>query len=112
VLFGAGGRGSLSDLGLALLFLSASHGVSYQRNFIGRGEYRGVAFTTLFWQPYARVVIMHVTILAGGAWAQAKGSPVYALAVLVTLKTLLDLALHFRERRKFGGAAKAAAQGV
>ena len=101
VLFGARLRGVFSDLGLALLFLAASHGVSYRRNFIGRGEYQRVAFTTLFWQPYARVIIMHITILAGGAWAQAKGSPVYALVVLVTLKTLIDLALHLLERRKF-----------
>lgn len=104
VLFGAHMRGAFSDLGFALLFLAASHGVSFRRNFIGRGEYQHVAFTTLFWQPYQRVIIMHITILAGGAWAQAKGSPVYALLVLVTLKTLIDLSLHLLERRKFGGA--------
>jgi len=101
IMFGARMRGAFSELGLALLLLAFSHGVSYWRNFIGRGEYRRVAFTTLFWQPYARVVIMHITILAGGAWAQAKGSPVYALVVLVALKTLIDLALHLLERRKF-----------
>jgi hypothetical protein len=101
VLFGVRVHSAFSDLGLALLFLAASHGVSYRRNFIGRGEYRSAAFTTLFWQPYARVIVMHITILAGGAWAQAKGSPVYALAVLVALKTLIDLGLHLLERRKF-----------
>ena len=101
VMFGARPGIAFSELGLALLFLAVSHGVSYRRNFIGRGEYRNVAFTRLFWQPYKRVIIMHVTILAGGAWAAAKGSPVYALVVLVTLKTLIDLALHLWERRKF-----------
>jgi hypothetical protein len=101
VMFGAGFKGFLSELGMALLFLTVSHGVSYRRNFIGRGEYRQVAFTTLFWQPYSRVVVMHLTILVGGAWAQAKGSPVYALLVLVTLKTSIDLVLHLLERRKF-----------
>ena len=30
---------------------------------------------------------MHMSILLGGAWAQAKGSPIYALLVLVALKT-------------------------
>jgi len=101
VLFGARLRGAFYQLGLALLFLAVSHGVSYKRNFIGRGEYRRVAFTRLFWQPYQRVMVMHITIIAGGAWAAAKGSPVYALVVLVTLKTLIDLALHLWERRKF-----------
>lgn len=103
VMFGARFRGALSELGLALLFLAASHGVSYRRNFIGRGEYQRASFTQLFWQPYPRVIIMHVTILLGGAWAQAKGSPVYALLVLVILKTAIDLALHLVERRKFRG---------
>ncbi len=101
IMFGVRYRGVFSELGLALLFLTVSHGVSYWRNFIGRGEYQRVDFTTLFWQPYSRVVIMHLTILIGGAWAQAKGSPLYALLVLVTLKTAIDLALHLLERRKF-----------
>jgi hypothetical protein len=101
IMFGAGFKGFLSELGMALLFLTVSHGISYRRNFIGRGEYRQVAFTTLFWQPYSRVVVMHLTILVGGAWAQAKGSPVYALLVLVTMKTLIDLALHLLEHKKF-----------
>jgi hypothetical protein len=101
VMFGAKFKGIFSELGLALLFLTISHGISYRRNFIGRGEYQRAAFTRLFWQPYSRVIIMHMTILIGGTWAQSKGSPVYALLVLVTLKTLIDLALHLLERRKF-----------
>lgn len=101
VMFGAKFKGIFSELGLALLFLTVSHGISYRRNFIGRGEYQRIAFTSLFWQPYSRVIIMHMTILIGGTWAQSKGSPVYALLVLVALKTLIDLALHLLERKKF-----------
>jgi len=101
IMFGARFRGVFSELGLALLFLTVSHGISYWRNFIGRGEYERVSFVGLFWRPYPRVIIMHITILLGGAWAQAKGSPIYALLVLVFLKTAIDLALHLLERRKF-----------
>lgn len=101
IMFGARGHGTVTDLGMALAFLTVSHGVSYRRNFIGRGEYQRVSFVRLFWQPYPRVIVMHITILAGGAWAQAKGSPLYALLVLVALKTAIDLALHLLERRKF-----------
>ena len=101
VMFGAKFQGLFSELGLALLFLTVSHGVSYLRNFIGRNEYQRIAFTSLFWQPYKRVIVMHLTILLGGTWAQAKGSPVFALVVLVTLKTMIDLALHLLEHRKF-----------
>jgi hypothetical protein len=101
IMFGARWTGAPSQLALALLFLTVSHGVSYRRHFIGRGEYQHVAFTTLFWRPYGRVIVMHLTILGGGAWAQAKGSPVYALVVLVTLKTIIDLGFHYLEHRKF-----------
>ncbi len=90
-----------TELGLALLVLSASHGFSYRRNFIGRGEYLRVSFARLFWQPYARVVIMHLTIIVGGSLAASMGSPIGALLVLVGLKTLIDLAAHWLERRKF-----------
>lgn len=101
VMFGARFRGAFSELGPALVFLAVSHGISYRRNFIGRGEFQRVSFVRLFWQPYQRVIVMHLTILLGGAWAQTKGSPVYALLVLVTLKTVIDLSLHLLERRKF-----------
>ena len=89
------------DVGLALLVLLISHGYSYLHNFIGHGEYRNVAFTTLFWQPYVRVVIMHITILIGGVLAERYGSPVAALLVLVGLKTLIDLGAHWLEHKKF-----------
>lgn len=91
----------LRELGLALLFLAASHGVSYRRNFIGRGEYRQASFVSLFWQPYARIIVMHLVILVGGALAQAAGSPLPALLLLVGLKTLIDLGAHWLERKKF-----------
>lgn len=99
--FGAGFGGALKDLTKALPFLAASHGISYTKNFLGQGEYRKVSFAGLFMQPYKRVFVMHVTILLGGAWAQSKGSPLYALIVMIALKTLIDLACHLGEHRKF-----------
>ncbi len=100
VLFGPGMRLG-RELGLALLVLAASHGYSYRRNFIHGGEYRRASFARLFWQPYARIIVMHVTILAGGALAASMGSPLGALLVLVGLKTVIDLGAHWLERRKF-----------
>ena len=100
-IFSPGTGNVFSQLTLALLVLSASHGFSYRRNFIGRGEYLRVSFVTLFWQPYARVVIMHLTILVGGAVAAGMGSPIGALLVLIGLKTAIDLGTHWLERRRF-----------
>jgi len=88
------------DFLIAFALLILSHGISYRRHFIGGGEYRRVSFTQLFWQPYKRVIIMHLTILLGGAWAQAKGSPPLALAFMVVLKTGIDLLSHYLEHRK------------
>ncbi len=101
IMFGAGLRNGLNQVGLALLILTISHWISYRRNFIGRGEYLRVSFTTLFWQPYARVVVMHMTILFGGALAEHLGAPLGALLVLVGLKTLIDLFAHWLEHKKF-----------
>jgi hypothetical protein len=104
VMFSPGMRNLLAEMGLALLVLSLSHGYSYQRNFIGRGEYLNISFTRLFWQPYARVIVMHLTIIGGGALAAGLGSPLGTLLVLVGLKTLIDLVSHWLERKKFSEA--------
>lgn len=81
-------------LGLALLGLIASHIVSFVTNFIGRGEYKRFSLGQLLFQPYGRVVILHLTILGGGFLAQALGSPTWALVVLVVLKIIVDLGAH------------------
>jgi hypothetical protein len=99
--FGRQFEGSLRDLGIAALGLAVSHGISYRKNFIGGEEYKKVSFANLFWQPYSRIVIMHLTIIFGGALAGASGSPLPALILMVALKTLVDLASHLAERRKF-----------
>lgn len=100
-LFSPGRKESIAQLAMALLVLSISHGYSYRRNFIGRGEYLRASFVKLFWQPYARIIVMHVTIIAGGALAAAMGAPIGVLLVLVGLKTAFDLGAHWLERRKF-----------
>jgi hypothetical protein len=95
----------LSDQGLvlAVTFLFLSHGVSFIRNYLGRGEFRRTNVKTLWFAPYGRVIVMHVTILACGFLLDRYGSPVPALVALVALKTALDLWAHLRERQKLAG---------
>ena len=63
--------------------------------------------------PYARVVVMHVAIIAGGFLSMVFGSPAALLFVLVVLKTIIDVELHLREHKaKVALATPAGAQGM
>ncbi len=88
------------QLWLPVGVLAASHLFSFLWNYIGRGEYRLASAPELMTKPYARVVVLHLTILFGGFGVQALGSPLWALVLLVVLKTGIDLAAHLREHRK------------
>ena len=89
-------------LGLAVAAVAASHVFSFLWNYIGRGEFRRASLSELMEQPYRRVVLLHVVILAGGFAVAALGSPLWALVPLVVVKIALDLHAHVRERRKLG----------
>ncbi|KPK09262.1 MAG: hypothetical protein AMJ64_00800 [Betaproteobacteria bacterium SG8_39] len=91
-------------LWLAVGVLAASHLFSFFWNYIGRGEYRAASAPALMGKPYGRVVVLHLTIIFGGMGVQALGSPLWALVLLVVLKTGIDLAAHLREHR--GAAAR------
>ena len=94
--------GSFEPRGVAIaaaaLFLS--HGVSFFVNFLGKEEYRTVSPDQQMTEPYSRVVVLHVTILVGGFFADSLGAPLAALVLLILLKTAIDLLAHLREHRK------------
>lgn len=92
---------AFSNLLLAILCLFASHGISYAYNFIQNEEYRRVAYQDLFPQPYKRVVIMHITIVAGAGVALALEQPTIFLVFLVILKICTDILAHKKEHTKF-----------
>lgn len=91
-------------LGWAVLGLAVSHGVSFVSNYIRRGEYCRAEPNRLMVQPYARIFILHITILAGGFIMALLKAPVAGLIVLILLKTVVDLGSHVAERKKFAGA--------
>ena len=53
----------------------------------------------LMGQPYTRVVILHVAIIAGGVPIMLLGSPVPLLCILVLLKVGMDICLHMKEHK-------------
>jgi hypothetical protein len=93
-------------LAFPLLGLAVSHGISFFDNYLRGGEFRRTTVDKLMHQPYARIVVLHLTITAGGLLVEALGSPAIALALLVVLKTVVDLVAHRRERRKFAATAQ------
>ena len=93
-----------NHLGWAVLGLVISRGISFATNFIGHGEYKNVVAPMLMAQPYGRIIVLHIAIIGGGFLVMALHSPVLGLLLLVVLKTLLDLAGHLRERKKFSEA--------
>ena len=94
-----------AGLGYAVLALVASHGVSFFHNYLGGGEYSRVGLDRLMTRPYARVVVLHLTILGGGFLVLLLRSPLPALLVLIALKTAIDLRAHLAERQRFGVAS-------
>jgi hypothetical protein len=93
-------------LWLPVAALAASHLFSFLWNYVGRGEYRVASAASLMGKPYGRVVVLHLTILFGGFGVQALGSPLWALLLLVVLKTGIDLAAHVREHRNAAAPSK------
>lgn len=92
---------SFKSLLPALLALFTSHGVSMFIHFIKNKEYERVSFESLFFQPYKRVVIMHLTIIFGAWVATAFHLPSLVLVVLIFLKIVVDIFFHKKEHIKF-----------
>ncbi|MEO8228798.1 MAG: DUF6498-containing protein [Chloroflexota bacterium] len=100
---GGGGPGPLPSVWtilLAIVALIVSHGLSYRLNYIGRGEYLQTSAAKQMFAPYGRLVVLHITIIVGALAIGLTGAPAAAIVVLIVLKTVLDLGLHFAERRR------------
>ncbi|QYU67880.1 hypothetical protein J4558_23930 [Leptolyngbya sp. 15MV] len=82
-----------------LLALVASHGFSFVVNFLGGGEWRAATPRQLMSEPYARVVILHAVLIAGGGLVVIMGAPVMAVALLVVVKIGVDVVAHRRRHR-------------
>jgi hypothetical protein len=86
-----------------VLALLISHGISFFKNYIGNNEYRQAELTKIMFQPYGRVVILHITIIIGGFLSAFLGSPLIALLFLIVLKVSIDIITHLSEHRKYAG---------
>jgi hypothetical protein len=80
----------------ALGFL-ISHLFSFFVNFINKREYMGRAPNIQMARPYGRVMVMHVVIIFGAMLVTKMGSPIYALILLIVVKTVIDLRAHAKD---------------
>jgi hypothetical protein len=78
----------------AVIGLAVSHGVSFVENYILGQEYKTSSLKKLMHQPYQRIIVMHIAILAGGIFVMKLDSPLPLLIALVLLKIFFDLYLH------------------
>jgi hypothetical protein len=83
---------------LAATFIS--HGISFYVNFLRGREYQRTTVEQQMMAPYQRMVVLHVTLIAGGWIIMTVGTPVGALVVFVVLKTVVDALAHLRERHR------------
>jgi hypothetical protein len=85
---------------LALAGLVISHGVSFVVNFLGRGEWRRTDAKTEMSRPYPRLVVLHVTIILSAFVLTLLEPVALFVALLVLLKTGLDLHAHRSAHRR------------
>ena len=79
--------------------LFVSHGISFVQNYLMKKEYASLTIAKLMNQPYKRIVILHVAIIAGGVPIMMVGSPVPLMCILMLLKVCMDIYLHNKEHR-------------
>jgi hypothetical protein len=92
----------------ALLILMINHGISFYTNFIKNKEYEKVdmdnledkdSFSTkpIFKEFRNRILIVHLTILIGGALILLLNSNTYLILFMIVLKIIFDLSAHNEE---------------
>lgn len=92
-----------TPLALAAVVLAASHVISFFVNWLGGGEYNRFDIRQLMMMPYARIVVLHLTIIFGGFATMALDEPIWVVAILVLVKMAVDLKMHLREHRGHSG---------
>ena len=97
------GPGVLLDMAAGvrweLLALVISHGISFVVYWIFGNEAQNRSLGRQMMAPYGRIIVMHMTILAGGFAVMVLGQPAWVLVLFVVLKVAVDLAAHLREHR-------------
>ena len=91
-------RGGGPLLWTAISFV-ISHLISMLVNYYGKGEYLSAQAKDVMKLPYSRVLVMHITIIIGGFLVQKMDEPLFAVIMLIVIKTAIDWKAHLKEHR-------------
>jgi hypothetical protein len=91
----------LADLALPILGMLISHGTYFVQNYLRNGAYRVASINRLMMEPYARIVPMHVGLIAAGFFIAALGSPMPVVVALVLAKTGAEVTVSRNAMKKW-----------
>lgn len=101
----------LFSMGLLIIPLFISHGFSFFTNFLGKKEYEKITPNEAMFEPYPRIIVMHLAIIVGAFLSFAlillSKNPnagflnLGQAIMLVILKTTFDVFSHLKQHRKF-----------
>jgi NADH:ubiquinone oxidoreductase subunit 6 (subunit J) len=84
----------------AVLAMVVSHGYSFLRNYLGRGENVHVDVGEMMMRPYKRIFVTTLFILLGGLVLMGLKSPLVGMLFFVSIKIALDAYMHRREHAR------------
>ena len=76
---------------LSALVVAATHWHRFRREFLQPGEASRANINRLMFEPYGRVVVLHLVVLLGGYLALSSDQPQYVLLLLIALKLSAEL---------------------
>lgn len=90
-----------SSIFITLSLIFASHGFSFIFNFVKKEEYKKTTISQQMFEPYKRIIVMHVTIILVGLLVVLSDSRqnIVAILILIFCKIILDLIAHIKEHK-------------
>lgn len=84
-----------NDLSFAVIVMIAVQFVSFLILWLLRGEWREANPMTLMFEPYGRVIVLHLTIMLAAIPVILLGQPMLAVLILALLKAGVELGLPY-----------------
>ncbi len=89
----------ITELKVAIVLLFASHLLSFVQNTIGKKEYLTKNVNQAMFDPYKRVLILHVTLIIGASATAIFHHQIAALIILIILKIFVDMTAHIQSHQ-------------